>query len=47
VKSAEHDPMLAAEVKELEDFMAVHGKRRKAPGAEPAGSPDGGEPPAK
>jgi hypothetical protein len=29
---------LAAEVKELEEFMAVHGKRRKAPA-------DGGEPP--
>jgi hypothetical protein len=43
VKAAEHDPMLAAEVKELEDFMAVHGKRRK----EPAASPSGGEPPAK
>ncbi|MEO5731264.1 MAG: hypothetical protein ABI134_34210 [Byssovorax sp.] len=25
----EHDPRLAAEVKDLEEFMAVHGMRRK------------------
>lgn len=47
VKAADHDPMLAAEVKELEEFMAVHGKRRKASGAEPAATPAGGEPPPK
>lgn len=29
-RAAEHDPLLAAEVKDLEEFMAVHGKRRKA-----------------
>ena len=38
VKASEHDPELAAEVKDLEEFMAAHGKRRKALG-------DGGEPP--
>jgi hypothetical protein len=29
-RAGEHDPLLAAEVKDLEDFMAVHGKRSKA-----------------
>lgn len=36
VKSADHDPMLAAEVKPLVDFMAAHGKRTKAADAVPA-----------
>ena len=53
VKSAEHDPMLAAEVQDLIDFMAQHVKKPKAPDAShaavvaPVVSPTGGEPPAK
>ena len=52
VKSAEHDPMLAAEVKDLVDFMAQHVKKAKALEVAPAApaavvSPTGGEPPPK
>lgn len=43
VKAADHDAMLAVEVKPLVDFMAVHGKRNKTPVAAPAA----GEPPPK
>jgi hypothetical protein len=35
VKSAEHDPMLAAEVQDLVDFMAAHGRKQKAAEAAP------------
>jgi hypothetical protein len=47
VKSAEHDPMLAAEVQDLVDFMAAHGRKQKAPDAAPAVAPTGVAPPAK
>ena len=53
VKFAEHDPMLAAEVQDLIDFMAQHVKKQKAPDAShaavvaPVVSPTGGEPPPK
>lgn len=53
VKSAEHDPMLTAEVQDLIDFMAQHVKKQKAPDAShaavvaPVVSPTGGEPPPK
>ena len=53
MKSAEHDPMLAAEVQDLIDFMAQHVKKQKAPGAvpavvaAPAVTPTSGEPPPK
>ena len=45
MKAADHDAMLAVEVKPLIDFMAVHGKRNKAP-SEPqaAGEPPPNEP---
>jgi hypothetical protein len=36
VKSAEHDPMLAAEVQDLVDFMAAHARKAKTPEAAPA-----------
>jgi hypothetical protein len=42
VKSSEHDPMLAAEVQDLVEFMA-NARRAKAPEAPPTG----GEPPPK
>ena len=45
VKSAEHDPMLAAEVEDLVEFMATNARRAKALDA--AASPTGGEPPPK
>ena len=44
VKASEHDPMLAAEVQDLVDFMATNAKRAKAPDA---ASPPFGEPPPK
>lgn len=47
VKAAEHDPMLAAEVQDLVEFMAAHGKRNKAAGAAAPASPAGGEHPVK
>jgi hypothetical protein len=46
-RAAEHDPLLAAEVKDLEAFMAVHGKRRKAPTATPAPVPEPDAKPAR
>jgi hypothetical protein len=45
VKSAEHEPMLAAEVEELVTFMAA--RRQKAPDAAAAAALTSGEPPAK
>ena len=41
VKSSEHDPMLAAEVQDLVEFMA-NGRRAKVPEAAPAAPPTGG-----
>jgi hypothetical protein len=46
VKTAEDDPMLAAEVQDLVDFMA-NARRAKAPDAAPAASTGVGEPPTK
>ena len=43
VKSAKHDPMLAAEVQDLVDFLATNARRAKAPDA----ATPSGEPPAK